>query len=94
MSNQCHYMKNPEGKIERVNLNDWARKRKAGWTFSNEKDFNAQQQSAAPDRDDDGGGDVPTMDNTKAEITEYLEANGYEVDQNDTKAEMLAALDV
>lgn len=93
MSNQCHFMKNPEGKIVRVNLNDWARKRKAGWTFSTEKDFSDQANSAAPDRDDDADV-VPTMENTKAEITDYLEANGFDVDQNDTKAEMLAALDL
>lgn len=90
MSTQCHYMKKPDGVIVKVNLNDWARKRKAGWTFSTEKDFNDQAQGATPDKDDDQV--VPTMDNTKAEIVDYLIEQGFEVDENLTKAELLEAV--
>ena len=90
MSNQNHFMSKDDGPVIKVALNDWAAKRNAGYIFRTEKDYAAQEANGA-DQDD---GDVrPTMENTKAEITEYLEANGYDVDQNDTKAELLAALD-
>lgn len=91
MSNQCHYMKSPEGRIEKVNLNDWAKKRRAGWTFSNESDYQAQQNNATPDRDDVDV--VPTMDNTKAELLEYARANGIDANRDDTKAEILFAIE-
>ena len=93
MSTQCHYMKKPGGPIEKVNLNDWARKRKEGYTFSNEADYLVQQAGAAPDRDDDAGGDFPTMDNTKAEILEYAAANGFDLDEGLTKSDMLELLE-
>lgn len=89
---QCHYMKKPGGRIEKVNLNDWARKRKAGYVFSTEAEFQDQTQ-ATPDPVAGGDSEVPTMENTKAEIVAYLEANGYDVDENDTKAELLAAME-
>lgn len=92
MGNQCHYMSKNDGRIEKVNLNDWVRKRRDGFVFRTEAEYAAQQAGATPDRDDDVDV-VPTMDNTKAEITAYLESHGYDVDQNDTKAEMLAAFE-
>lgn len=87
-----HFMKSPDGVIKAVPANEWGRYRAQGYTFSNEKEFQAQTQGATPDRDDDVDV-VPTMDNTKAEIVDYLESNGYDVDTNDTKAELLAAIE-
>lgn len=99
MPNQCHYMRKGKGPIEKVNLNDWVKKRAAGYSFSNEADFNSEQTNAktpevaaakTPEVADDS---PPTMENTKAEIIAYLEANDYDVDENDTKAELLAAIE-
>lgn len=86
-----HFMKSPDGVIKAIPANEWGKYRADGYTFSNEKEFQDQQAGAAPDRDDVDV--IPTMDNTKAEIVDYLKANGYEVDTNDTKAELLAAIE-
>jgi len=87
-----HYMSKGDGPIIKVALNEWPRRRRNGYIFRTEAEFLAQAEGATPDRTDDVDV-VPTMDNTKAEITAYLESHGYDVDQNDTKAEMLAAFE-
>ena len=92
MSLNKHYMEK-DGVIKAIPANEWAKYRADGWAFSNEKAFDEQKAAKRGPGPDDDGDDRPTMDNTKAEITAYLEANGYDVDQNDTKAELLAALD-
>ena len=89
--NQNHFMSKDNGPVIKVALNDWAAKRNAGYIFRTAKDYDDQQSNATTEQDD--GDVVPNMENTKAEITDYMEANGYDVDQNDTKAEMLAALE-
>lgn len=82
-----HYMKSPDGEIKAVPANEWGRYRAQGYTFSNEKEYQAQVQGATPDRDDDPT--LPTMDNTKAEILEYCEANGIDADGGLTKSDLL-----
>lgn len=91
MRNQCHYMSKDDGPIEKVALNEWTRKRSAGYVFRTEKEFQDQQASATPGRDDDAD-IVPTMDNTKAEILDYAEANDIAVDPELKKADLLAAI--
>ena len=95
MGNQCHYMSKDDGPIEKVALNEWTRKRSAGYVFRTAKEFQDQQARATPERDADDDADImPTMDNTKAEILEYAEANGITVDADLKKADLLAAIGV
>lgn len=91
MGNKCHYMSKDDGPIEKVNLNEWTRKRAAGYIFRTEKEYQDQVAAkvAGPDDDDDG---IPTMDNTKAEILEYAEANEIVVDPDLKKADLLDAI--
>lgn len=91
MSSQCHYMSKDDGPIVKVNLNEWARKRRAGFIFRTEAEFRDQVQGATPDRDDDGD-QGPTMDSTKDQIMDYADENGIAYSTNDTKAEILAAI--
>ena len=91
MSNQCHYMSRDDGPIVKVNLNDWAAKRTAGYVFRTAAEFKDQETNATTP--EVAGDATPTMDNTKAEIIAWLEANGYDVDKNDTKAAMLEAIE-
>jgi hypothetical protein len=82
-------MQKDDGPIVKVNLNDWATKRRDGFVFRTEAEFNAQGEGAAPDRDDDDDPTFPTMDNTKAEILEYCDANGIQADAGLTKSDLL-----
>ena len=91
MSNQCHYMQKDDGPVVKVNLNDWARKRKDGFKFSTKKEYEDQVQNAAPDRDEDQT--FPTMENTKAEILEYAAANGFDLDEGLNKTDLLEMLE-
>ena len=92
-----HYMSKDDGPIIKVNLNEWAKHRKSGYVFRTELDYQNQQANAAevaeaetPDEDED---ESVNMDNTKAEILAFAEANGIEVDEDDTKAELLDVID-
>ena len=93
MGNQCHYMSKDDGPIEKVNLNDWTRKRAAGYSFRTAKEFQDQVNAKASGPDSDADDVIIlTMDNTKAEILEYAEANGITVDPDLKKADLLDAI--
>ncbi len=91
MSNQNHYMSKDDGPIIAVALNEWPGRRGAGYIFRTEAEFRDQETNKSTPVV--AGDAPPTMDNTKAEIMAWLEANDYDVDKNDTKAELLAAIE-
>lgn len=88
------------GDIVCIALSDWASYRTSGYAFvETDEDGNTPEQqfvaqssgnglprSKQNDGDDDEG---VSMDNTKAEIAAYLDANDIEYDDGSTKAEML-----
>ena len=90
MAAQCHYMSKDDGPIEKVALNEWTRKRSAGYVFRTAKEFLDQQARTTPDQDADDG--IPTMDNKKPEILAYAKANGIDVDPELKKADLLDAI--
>ncbi len=92
MPNQNHYMSKDDGPIIKVALNDWTAKRSAGYIFRTELEFNDQVTNATTPEVPVGGA-VPTMENTKAEIIAWLETHGYDVDKNETKAQLLDAIE-
>jgi hypothetical protein len=87
------------GEIVCISLSDWASYRTSGYAFvETDEDGNTPEQqfvaqstggvvprAKANDDDDEG----VSMDNTKAEIAAYLDANDIEYDDGSTKAEML-----
>jgi len=90
------------GDIVCISLSDWASYRTSGYAFvetdedgnTPEQQFVAQSSGGVLPRakKDDGNGDDDegvSMDNTKAEIAAYLDANDIEYDDGLTKAEML-----
>lgn len=87
-------MSKDDGPIIKVALNDWTAKRSAGYIFRTEAEFRDQETNkSTPEVKAEVGDDVPTMENTKAEIIDWLEANDYEVDTNETKAQLLEAIE-
>jgi len=94
MPNKNHYMSKDDGPIIKVALNDWTAKRSGGYIFRTEAEFRDQETNkSTPEVKAEAGDGVPTMDNTKAEITAWLEANDYEVDATETKAQLLDAIE-
>jgi hypothetical protein len=83
-----HYMSKDDGPIITVNLNKWAGKRKEGYVFRTEADYNLQRTAAAEDAEAEAT-ELPTMENTKAEIIAFAEANAIEIDPDLTKSELL-----
>jgi len=81
-----------DGVVRKEPLIKWARFRRMGYVFSTLEAFNAQSKSAAPDKDD-GTVELPTMENTKAEILAFASDHGVAVDAEDTKAVLIEALD-
>lgn len=90
MAGNFAFMKKEGGKIEKVSLAKWAQYRKSGYEFCSETDYN-EQQSKAPVVEEEV--EAPTMENTKAEILAYASANNVEVFEDDTKAELLTAIE-
>ena len=90
MAGNFAFMKKEGGKIERVPLVKWANYRKSGYVFCSETDYNAQQSKTTAVKE---GLETPTMENTKAEILAYARAKNVEADSDDTKAELLDAIE-
>lgn len=91
MSNKNHFMSLDDGPIIKVALNEWPGRRGAGYVFRTEAEFKDQETNKSTPVV--AGDATPTMDNTKAEIIAWLEANDYEVDPKDNKADLLAAIE-
>lgn len=99
------YMQKEDNKGERSGdiiccaLSDWARHRQSGYAFvetdedgnTPEQQFVAQSSGTVPARTKESGDEDEgvSMDNTKAEILAYLDANGIEYEGNETKADLL-----
>jgi hypothetical protein len=83
-----HYMSKDDGPIIKVNLNKWAGKRKEGYVFRTEAEYNVQVSEAAQAAVADAA-ELPTMENTKAEIIAYADDNAIAIDPDLTKSELL-----
>ncbi len=81
-----------DGKVVKAPLIKWARYRRMGYVFTTLEAYNAQEHGAAPGKDDDTV-ELPTMENTKAEILAFANDHGVAVDAEDTKATLIEALD-
>jgi hypothetical protein len=107
MADNNAYMKKG-GVIKKVPLNKWANYRADGWAFSNVIEWTAQQSSDGPrktptahvaaapaeeETEEEETVELPTMENTKAEILDFASEHGVEVDGGDTKAELIEAID-
>lgn len=84
-----------DGKIRKEPLIKWARFRRMGWAFSTEKAYLEQEHGDAPAAtvEDDDTVELPTMENTKAEIIAFAAEHGVTVNVEDTKAQLIEDLD-
>ena len=85
-----NFMRKKGGPIVRVPKNKWAHYRRSGYEFATEEEYNEQLRGNAPEETVE----APTDANTKAEIVAFCNANQIEVDGNDTKADLLAKIEV
>lgn len=93
MTGQFAYFEK-DGKVVKAPLVKWAKYRRSGYTFSTVEAFNAQEHGTAADAStDDDTVELPTMDNTKAEILAFARDQGVTVDPEDTKAALIETLD-
>lgn len=92
-----HYMQKqnedgePVGDIIEVPLNEWQNFRQTGHHFTTLKAYQDQKAGREPAKSPDEGehSPYPTMTNTKPEILEYAAANNIEVNDSDTKSDIL-----
>ena len=84
-----------DGKVEKAPLIKWGHYRRRGWVFSTIEAYNAQEHGTAPAPvvEEEDGDELPTMENTKAEILAYAKANDVGVNPEDTKAELLEVIE-
>ncbi len=90
-----------DGKVVKAGLNTWARHRRSGYAFATLKEFLAQKVDATEEVTEEETVEVteeetvelPTMENTKAEILAFAEEYEVEVNAEDTKADLIEALD-
>jgi len=81
-----------DGKIRKEPLIKWARFRRMGWAFSTEKAYLEQEHGTGPTADEETV-ELPTMENTKAEILAFASDHGVTVDPEETKTALIETLD-
>lgn len=84
------------GAVERIALADWAGYRRQGYIFATEQEYNEQRTAASPapaaTTEEVPTVEVPTLDNTKAEILAFANEHGIDVNAADNKDALLAAI--
>lgn len=97
MAGQFAYMRKTKGgTIEKVPLAKWAHYRRQGFIFSNEQEYllqKAGKETEAPAADDNDELVLPTKADNKQTILAFASQHGIAVDEEDTKAELLAQIE-